>query len=64
MEQNQRYIMFGNWDNMTKAGPISSWISEYMRITEMVTSDGLVDGVGQTDGIIEYEIFLFCRVPK
>ena len=49
---------------MTKAGPISSWISEYMRITEMVTSDGLVDGVGQTDGIIEYEIFLFCRVQN
>lgn len=64
MEQNQRYIMFGNWDNMTEAGPISSWIREYMRITETITSDGLVDGVRQTDGIIEYEIFLFCRVQN
>ncbi len=56
--------MFGNRDNMTEAGPISSWIREYMRITETVTSDGLVDGVRQTDAIIEYEIFLFCRVQN
>ena len=56
--------MFGNRDNMTEAGPISSWIREYIQITETVTSDGLVDGVRQTDGIIEYEIFLFCRVQN
>ena len=53
--------MFGNKDNMTEAGPILSWISEYMRITETVTTDGSVDCVGQIDGIIGYENFLFFR---
>lgn len=53
MEQNQRYIVFGNKDTMTEAEPILSWISEYMRITETVTSYGSADGVRQIDGIIE-----------
>ena len=45
--------MFGNQDNMTEVKPISSLISEDMRITGTVISDGSVVCAGRLEGTIE-----------
>jgi len=60
MVQNQRYIMFGNQDNVTEVKPISSRIGEDMRITGTVISDGSVVCAGQLEAQLNVTICIFC----
>ena len=59
MVQNQRYIMFGNQDNMTEVKPISSRIGEDMRITGTVISDGSVVCAASSKAQLNVTICIF-----